>query len=131
MRWCGRGDIQVCRRADADCGSVWLQVADVDLPPWATGAADFIWKHRQALESRYVQANLHKWIDLIFGCKQRGQAAVEADNLFWHTSYEGAVDLDSIKDPVRAAPFSRCLLCRPCDVTVSCHAVAAATPDCR
>lgn len=78
-----------------------MQVADVELPPWASNAADFIWKHRQALESRYVQANLHKWIDLIFGCKQRGQAAIDADNVFSHTSYEGAVDLDKIDDPVR------------------------------
>lgn len=79
----------------------------MELPPWASGAADFIWKHRQALESRYVQANLHHWIDLIFGCKQRGEAAVQADNLFWHTSYEGAVDLDSIDDPVRLRRLHR------------------------
>jgi hypothetical protein len=32
----------------------------------------FINKNRQALESDYVSANIHKWIDLIFGYKQRG-----------------------------------------------------------
>lgn len=36
--------------------------------------------------------------DLIFGYKQQGQAAVEADNVFRHTSYEGAVDIDSVAD---------------------------------
>ena len=77
-----------------------LQVSNVILPPWAKDAPDFIWKHRRALESRYVQQHLHLWIDLIFGYKQRGSAAVNADNVFRHTSYAGDVDLDAITDPV-------------------------------
>ena len=85
-----------------------VQVSDVRLPPWAKDAADFVWQHRRALESPHVQRHLHLWIDLIFGCKQRGQAAVAADNLFRHTSYEGAVDLDFINDPVRLTLFSKC-----------------------
>lgn len=40
---------------------------DVELPPWAASPADFIVKHRQALESPAVSANLHQWLDLIFG----------------------------------------------------------------
>jgi hypothetical protein len=51
-----------------------------------------------ALESDYVSRNLHRWIDLIFGCKQRGPAAEAAHNVFHHLSYEGAVDLDKIID---------------------------------
>lgn len=69
------------------------------LPPWATDARDFIRKHRAALESEYVSSNLHHWIDLIFGYKQQGPAAVEAVNVFMFTSYEGKVDLDKIEDP--------------------------------
>ena len=43
---------------------------EVRLPPWAAGADDFLAKHRAALESAHVSANLHHWIDLIFGCSQ-------------------------------------------------------------
>lgn len=35
---------------------------------------------RDALESEHVSANLHHWIDLIFGYKQRGEEAEKADN---------------------------------------------------
>lgn len=50
------------------------QVGEVVLPPWAKGSArEFIQKHREALESDYVSENLHHWIDLIFGYKQRGK----------------------------------------------------------
>ena len=74
-------------------------VDDVLLPPWATDTVDFVAKHRAALESEYVSAHLHEWVDLIFGYKQRGPAAVEALNVFYYLTYEGAVDLDAIADP--------------------------------
>ena len=51
-------------------------------------------------ESDYVSAHLHEWIDLIFGFKQKGPAAEEALNVFYYCTYEGAVDLDAISDPV-------------------------------
>ncbi|EGW06134.1 Neurobeachin-like protein 1 [Cricetulus griseus] len=73
-------------------------VNDVILPRWAKSPEDFIYKHRKALESEYVSAHLHEWIDLIFGYKQRGPAAVEALNVFYYCSYEGAVDLDALTD---------------------------------
>uniref|UniRef100_A0A8B9M5X6 Neurobeachin-like protein 2 n=1 Tax=Accipiter nisus TaxID=211598 RepID=A0A8B9M5X6_9AVES len=73
-------------------------VNDVVLPRWAHSPEDFIYKHRRALESEYVSAHLHEWIDLIFGYKQRGPAAVEALNVFYYCTYEGAVDLDALTD---------------------------------
>ena len=76
-------------------------ISSVELPPWAKGDPKiFITKHREALESPHVSRNLHKWIDLVFGHKQKGEAAIEAVNVFHHLSYQGAKDLDSITDSV-------------------------------
>ena len=73
----------------------------VELPPWAKGDPKiFIAKHREALESPYVSQHLHQWIDLVFGYKQKGDAAIEAVNVFHHLSYQGAKDLDAIEDPI-------------------------------
>ncbi|KAI1852047.1 hypothetical protein JX266_002900 [Neoarthrinium moseri] len=75
------------------------KVNHVQLPPWAKGDPKiFIAKHREALESPYVSQHLHLWIDLIFGHKQRGEAAVENMNVFHWLSYHGAKNLDSITD---------------------------------
>ena len=54
----------------------------------------------QALECEYVSSHLHEWIDLVFGYKQRGPAAIEADNVFHHLFYEGSVDIATITDPL-------------------------------
>ena len=76
-------------------------VDDVGLPPWAKGSAhEFVRMNRLALESEHVSRNLHNWIDLVFGFKQRGQEAESAHNIFHHLSYEGSVDLDKISDEV-------------------------------
>ena len=77
------------------------RIGDVELPPWATDAVDFIAKHRAALESDEVSASLHSWIDLIFGYKQRGPAAVAAQNVFFYLTYEGNVDLSSLTDAAK------------------------------
>ncbi|KAJ2516070.1 hypothetical protein H4217_004813, partial [Coemansia sp. RSA 1939] len=78
-------------------------LGDVSLPPWASTPDEFVQIHRQALESEYVSANLHKWIDLVFGYKQRGHEAIKAHNVFYYLTYEGAVNLDAIQDPVERA----------------------------
>ena len=86
---------------DLGCTQRGEAVGDVVLPRWARGDAhEFVRINRQALESRHVSEHLHHWIDLIFGCKQRGAAAEAATNVFIHVTYDGEVDIDAISDPV-------------------------------
>ncbi|KAF9479125.1 beach-domain-containing protein [Pholiota conissans] len=72
------------------------RIHDVKLPPWARqDPLLFITLNRKALESPIVSEQLPAWIDLIWGCKQRDPASL---NVFHPLSYEGSIDLDSIKD---------------------------------
>lgn len=76
-------------------------VNDVLLAPWSKGSArEFMRLHRLALESDYVSAHLHEWIDLIWGMKQRGPEAIDACNVFHYLTYAGNVSIDSIQDPL-------------------------------
>lgn len=47
-----------------------------------------------------MSCQLHQWIDLVFGYKQRGPEAVRATNVFYHLTYEGSVDWTRVSDPV-------------------------------
>jgi len=93
-----------------------LEVSDVILPKWARNPEEFVFRNRQALESKIVSKNLANWIDLIFGYKQLGEEALKADNLFYYMTYEvllenlyefiienifykGEIDLNNIQDP--------------------------------
>lgn len=94
------------------CGN---EVNDVELPPWASTPEDFIRIHRAALESDYVSAHLHEWIDLIWGYKQTGPPAIKANNVFYYLTYYGAIDIDRIEDEalrrameIQIAHFGQC-----------------------
>ncbi|KAI9382029.1 hypothetical protein POPTR_014G072600v4 [Populus trichocarpa] len=86
-----------------DFGTTQLggKLDSVKLPPWAENTTDFIHKHQMALESEHASTHLHEWIDLVFGYKQRGKEAIAANNVFFYITYEGAVDIDKIIDPVQ------------------------------
>ena len=89
-------------RFDLGCKQSGVALDDVVLPPWAKNdPREFIRLHRAALESDYVSQHLHEWIDLIFGYKQQGPAAVESTNLFHPLFYEVNVDIYSIEDPLK------------------------------
>ena len=78
-----------------------LGVDDVELPPYARSDPRLFMKiHRQSLEAAYVCENLHHWIDLVFGYKQTGQAAIDAINVFHPSTYYG-FDLQTIEDEVQ------------------------------
>ena len=59
------------------------------LPPWCQHSARlFVLILRQALESEAVRHALPHWLDLVFGFKQSGPAAVQAVNVF-HPAVSG------------------------------------------
>ncbi|XP_033860358.3 lysosomal-trafficking regulator-like isoform X6 [Acipenser ruthenus] len=77
------------------------RVNHVNLPPWARNDPRlFILIHRQALESDQVSQTLCQWIDLVFGQKQKGKAAVHAINVFHPATYFG-MDVSAVEDPVQ------------------------------
>lgn len=61
--------------------SVHDGMADLATPSWAESPEDFIKLHRDALESNRVSFQLHHWIDIIFGYKMSGEAAIVAKNV--------------------------------------------------
>ena len=62
---------------------------DVTLPKWAlNNKYIFISKLKTYLESEEVNKSINKWIDLIFGFKQKGKEAELANNLFLPSSYD-------------------------------------------
>ncbi|XP_077145213.1 lysosomal-trafficking regulator [Ranitomeya variabilis] len=77
------------------------RVNHVNLPTWARNDPRlFILIHRQALESDYVSQTICHWIDLVFGYKQKGRAAVQAINVFHPATYFG-MDVSAVEDPVQ------------------------------
>ncbi|KAI3459173.1 hypothetical protein Pfo_015836 [Paulownia fortunei] len=54
---------------------------DLAVPSWAGTPEEFIKLHRDALESNRVSCQIHHWIDITFGYKMSGEAAIAAKNV--------------------------------------------------
>ena len=99
-------------------------LGDVVLPPWAATPDEFVRINREALESDYVSAHLHEWVDLIFGFKQRGRPAHDAQNVFFYLTYAGSVDIDAIDNPaLRKATEDQIANFGQTPIQVSCSAL--------
>ena len=46
-----------------------------------------------------MNKKISHWIDLIYGYKQQGPAAIESMNIFFPLTYENGINVDKISDP--------------------------------
>ena len=81
-------DESECRELIPELFALPELLSGVELPKWCESPTDFIYLHRKALESDYVSQNLHYWIDLIWGVKQRGAEADISFNSFPKELYD-------------------------------------------
>lgn len=94
-----------------DLGKNLPHNGDVELPPWAKSPHDFVQKNRAALESPFVRANLHRWIDLIFGYQTRGEEAEKVLNIFSPYFFETAITPKVLKDQTELKFIQEYALC--------------------
>ncbi|KAL7225162.1 hypothetical protein ACSBR1_020528 [Camellia fascicularis] len=56
-------------------------MTDLDVPSWVGTPEEFSKLHRDVLERNKVSCQIHHWIDITFGYKMSGEAAVDAKNI--------------------------------------------------
>ena len=73
------------------------KVGDV-VTPCDNNPYEFTLLMRNILENDTISYNIQKWIDLIFGYKNKGKEAEYANNVFTNSSYQEGVDLKKVED---------------------------------
>ena len=89
--------------------SIHDDLPDLKVPDWCNGSVEeFIRTHRLLLDSDLVSKKLHNWIDLTFGYKLNGEAAIEAKNVclplidnHQNMKPHGIVQLFSVPHPIK------------------------------
>ncbi|KAJ5069881.1 hypothetical protein M0811_11543 [Anaeramoeba ignava] len=61
--------------------SIHSDMQSLKIPDWTSSYEEFCKIHMQILESDFVSLNIHEWINLNFGYKLSGDAAISAKNL--------------------------------------------------
>lgn len=75
------------------------RICNVDIPKWSNNNPYIFCKYlRKALENELVSQKINNWIDLIYGYKQKGPAALESMNIFFPLTYELAINIDKISE---------------------------------
>ena len=73
-------------------------IGNVQLPKWAEdNISVFVQTQRTILEETSTK-DIHEWVDLIFGSKQRGYKSRKHKNLYIPYTYEGIINLNKITD---------------------------------
>ena len=79
-----------------DSNGNYLIINDVEMPSWTdNNNINFVIKKRKILENNTLYIN--KWIDLIFGSKQRGENSEIANNIYMFHTYEKMIKIKEIK----------------------------------
>jgi hypothetical protein len=73
------------------------KVGDV-VTPCDNNPYEFTLLMRNILENDTISYNIQKWIDLIFGYRNKGKEAEYANNVFSNSSYQEGVDLKNVEN---------------------------------
>ena len=95
------------------------KIDEVETPQWCyNNAYLFVKKHRELLECYEISKTLNKWINLIFGSKQKGAEANKIHNLYNRQTYE---DFEKIFDEMSAEDKE--ITCRMVEFGVTPHQI--------
>ena len=95
------------------------KISEVETPQWCNNNSYlFVKKHRELLESYEISKSLNKWINLIFGSKQKGAEGNKIKNLYSRKTYE---DYEKTFDEM--SPEDQEIACRMLEFGITPHQI--------